>query len=279
VIVLAAVIAAAYVVGVRRLKRRGRDWPVWRTIAAHVAAVAIGAAGVVPDETLLGHMVTHLLLGMAAPLLLALGAPLTLLLQAGSAEVSRMARRALRWRPLHVLTHPVVGFAIFGVSLAALYLTPLLELSESNRVVHALVHLHLVLAGSLFLWPIVGMDPIPHRQAHGARLLALLAAIPFHAFLALALWTATDPIAPDSYPDLKDQQRAAALLWASGEILTLAAAAVVFRMWLVSDRREAERLDRRLDAVPVAYEEGAEAAAAMPRSDSSTSGSSWSADR
>ncbi|MEO7556293.1 MAG: cytochrome c oxidase assembly protein [Acidimicrobiales bacterium] len=244
-VVLAAALAVAYVVGVRRLARRGRRWSPTRTAAGCAGFVAIAAAGVVPDRTFLGHMAGHLLLGMVAPLLLALSAPVTLALQAGSTTVSAAVRRALRWRAVGVLANPVVGFVLFGSSIAALYLTPLLELSQRNVVVHVAVHLHLVIAGSLFLWPLVGVDPTPRRTPFGARLLGVLAAVPFHAFLGLALLAATRPVAPEAYPDLADQRRAAALLWASGELLTLAVAAVVFRAWFVADRREAARADRR----------------------------------
>jgi putative copper resistance protein D len=250
VVVLAAVLAVAYLVGVRRERQRGRDWPVGRTICALGSAAAVAAGGLVDEATFFGHMVGHLLLGMVAPLLLALGAPFTLLLRAGSAGAARVARKALHWRPLAVLTHPAVSFTVFGASLAGLYLTPLLELSQRNTAVHVLVHVHLVVVGSLFLWPLVGIDPVPRRAPHGGRLLAALAAVPFHAFLGLALLTATDPVAPGAYADLDDQHRAAALLWASGELLTLAVAAIVFRSWRAADAREAARLDRRLDGVP-----------------------------
>src|SRR5262249_31165099 len=153
---------------------RGRRWPRARTLAAVAGSSAVAAAGVVSDATFLGHMVGHLLLGMVGPLLLALGAPVTLVLQAGSDRARRFTQRALRWRPLAALSHPVVGFVVFGASLVALYVTPLLEISERNTAVHVLVHLHLVAAGCVFLWPLVGVDPTPRRTPFGARLLAVL---------------------------------------------------------------------------------------------------------
>jgi putative copper resistance protein D len=125
-----------------------------------------------------------------------------------------------------------------------LYLTPLLDLSTSNTLVHVLVHIHLLAVGSLFVWPLVGADPSPRPFPFGARLLAALAFVPFHAFLGLALLSASSPVAPDAYPDLADQRRAAGILWTTGELFTLAIAAIVCRAWLVTDRREAARLDR-----------------------------------
>jgi putative copper resistance protein D len=209
---------------------------------------ALTVATFVPDGSFTGHMVEHVLLGMVAPLLLAFAAPVTLALQAGSPALRSALRRALHTRLLAAVSHPVAGLGLFGASMVALYLTPLLDLAARNGAVHVLVHVHLTVVGCLFVWPLVGVDPSPRRVPFGGRLLAVLVAVPFHAFLALALLTGTTPVAPDTYPDLADQHRAAGILWASGELLTVVVAAVVCRAWLVADRREAARLDRQLTA-------------------------------
>jgi putative copper resistance protein D len=67
----------------------------------------------------------------------------------------------------------------------------------------------------------------------------------------MVLLSTSRPLAPAVYPSLADQHAAAGVLWASGELLTLVAAAIVLRAWMVADGREAARADRRLDA-PVA---------------------------
>jgi putative copper resistance protein D len=244
VVVLAASFAAAYAVGVRNLTRRGRSWPFARQLAAATAVVCIGATGLVSDRTFTGHMVEHLLLAMAGPLLLALSAPITLALQAGSPRLRGALRHALHGRLLTLLGQPMVGFVLLGASTVVLYLTPLLELSTTNAPLHALVHLHLVTVGCLFVWPLVGADPSPRPFPFGARLLAALAFVPFHAFLGLALLSASSPLAPAAHPDITDQRRAAGILWTSGELFTLTIAAIVLRAWLVTDRREAARFDR-----------------------------------
>src|SRR5207249_10191520 len=118
---------------------------------------------------------------------------------------------------------------------------PLSDRGEGSTVLPALVPVHLVVVGGLFRGPPVGIDPPPRRIHPGGLLLSVLAAVPFHAFLGLALLAATDPVAPAAYGDLDDQRRAAALLWASGELLTLAVAAIVFRSWRAADEREAAR--------------------------------------
>jgi putative copper resistance protein D len=137
---------------------------------------------------------------------------------------------------------------LFGGTIIGLYLTPLVAVSERNIFVHTLVHLHLIIVGSLFLWPIVGADPLPARLPFGGRLLTGLFSVPFHALVGLALLSAGSPVAPTTYPLLSDQRRAAGLLLVSGELLSLTVAGLVFRDWLAADRRTAARLDRRLGA-------------------------------
>ena len=162
----------------------------------------------------------------------------------------RVLLRTVHSRVAVLLARPVVGFVLFGGTLLALYLSPLLELSLRSGIVHALVHAHVVLVGSVFLWPLLGVDALPRPVPFGARLLTVLAAVPFHAFLGVAMLSADRPLVPAFYPSLADQRAAAGILWMSGELLTLVVAAIVFTRWAAADRREGVRLDRRLDSAP-----------------------------
>ena len=67
---------------------------------------------------------------------------------------------------------------------------------------HALVHVHFLVVGCLFLWPLVGVDVTPHPLSHGARLLVVLVAVPFHAFFGVAPLSTTAPLAPSFYPSI-----------------------------------------------------------------------------
>ena len=245
-LVLAALGGVLYVRGVRRLAARGRRWSPWRSAAlagALVVAVAATQSGIAryEDDRLWVHMVQHTLLGLAVPLLVVLAAPLTLALQTGGPATRARLRGALRSRPVHVLTRPLVAWCLFGGGLVALYLTPLLGLSVRNGAVHLLVHTHVVVAGALFLAVLVGVDPLPGRPPFGARLLVLLVAVPFHAVVGLALLSAGSPVAPDAYPSLSDQRTAAGLFWGTGELFTLVVAAVIVRQWWVAEQRASAR--------------------------------------
>jgi putative copper resistance protein D len=255
---LAVLVAAvAYGRGVRRLAARGRRWPVPRRVAFAGALAAVVVAtqsgiGRWEGERFTVHMVQHVLLGLVAPLLVVLSAPVTLALQSGGPATRAALRRALHGRAGRVLGHPLVGWALFGGGLVVLYLTPALDLAQRSDVAHLAMHAHVTVAGVLFLAPLVGVDALPHRPPHPARLLAVLAAVPFHAVVAVALLSASSPVAPDAYPSLADQRSAAAVFWGAGELLTLAVAATCGRQWWVAEKRATAREDRVADAAAAA---------------------------
>jgi putative copper resistance protein D len=251
--IVIALTAGLYAQGVRRLAAKGRRWSPARSAAmagALVAATLATQSGIATheDQRMWVHMVQHVLIAMVVPLLVTLSAPLTLALQTGRPGTRRLLRRALRSRAIRLLTHPLVGWALFGGGMAVLYLTPLLDMAAENGLVHLTIHAHMTAAGVLFLAPLLGVDPLPRRLPHPARLLALLAAVPFHAVVALAMTSATSPVAPSAYPLLADQRNAAALFWGSGELFTLIVAAVIVRQWWLSEQRATAREDAALDA-------------------------------
>ena len=149
-----------------RLLRRHPSWPRSRTIAgatAIAAALVATQSGVATHDTtsFTAHAIQHVLLGMAVPLLAALAAPVTLVLQAADHGTRAVVRRVLRHRATVILTQPVVGFVVFGASVVLVAFSSLLDAAAESDLVHVWLHAHLVLAGSLFLWPLVAIDPVP----------------------------------------------------------------------------------------------------------------------
>ncbi|HEX6237373.1 MAG TPA: cytochrome c oxidase assembly protein [Acidimicrobiales bacterium] len=265
-LVVVALAAAGYALGVHRLARRGRSWPRRRSLsfAAGLAVVVIATqSGLAAYDRVLFslHVVQHLLLGMVAALLLALAAPVTLALQASGRAGQQRLLRVLHSPPVRILTHPVTAWLLFGGTLAVLYFTGLYELSLRNDWVHAAVHAHFLVAGFLFLAIVVAVDPIPVVLGFGARLLYVLVALPFHAFLGVAILGSDEVIAGGWYDEvvrgwgsspLADQRTGAGLLWVAGELFGLVAALVVVRRWMAHEERAGARHDRQLEAARTA---------------------------
>ncbi len=258
---LVLAVAVAYVLGVRRLAARGRSWPARRSVCfgAGIAVLVVATqSGIAAYDTVLFsvHVVQHLLIGMVAPLLLALGAPVTLALQASQRGTQQRLLRVLHSPPVRVIAHPLVAWLLFATTLVALYFTPLYELSLRNDFVHIGVHAHFLVVGSLFCWTLVALDPMPNPLGHGARVLYVAILIPFHAFLGVALLSATTVIAADWYESvgrtwgaslLDDQRTGAGILWVTGELFGVIALIIAVARWMAHDEREAVRADRRLD--------------------------------
>jgi putative copper resistance protein D len=251
-----------YVAGVRRLAVRGRRWPLHRSICFGIGlalVVFVTQSGFAKYDRVLFslHVVQHLALGMLAPVFLVLGAPVTLFLQASHRAAQQRGLRALRSRPVLVITHPLIVWVLFGGTLVVLYFTGLYELSLRDPWVHFLVHTHFLVVGCLFAAYVVGVDPMPRSMGYGARLLFVAIVLPFHAFLGVALLGTDTVLARGWYAQvarpwlaspLNDQRLGAGILWGVGELFGLAALAIVLYQWMRHDEREAVRIDRRLDA-------------------------------
>jgi len=266
--VLAALVL--YAAGVQRVRRSGRSWPASRT-ASFVSGLGVIAfatrSGLAAYENVLFsvHMVQHMLLSMVAPLLLSLAAPVALLLGAGGPTARRRVSRALASRPVRVVAHPAVGWLVFVASPFVLYFSVLYELSLRNQLVHALVHAHFLLAGSLFYWPLIGLDPVPHRQPAGARMLYAVLTLPFHAFLGVAIMGSSTVFAADYYAGvarswggtaLQEQKAGGGLLWAAGDLVGFVLVVLLLRQWLRHESVTAAREDRRIDAAETAARRG-----------------------
>ena len=262
--ILAIWIAGLYLLGVWILRSRGDHWPIGRTLAfvgggmgTFYVATQSGLGAY--DTTLLSvHMVQHMLLGMVVPLFLALGAPVTLALRTLPRWPRDLLTAVLHSRVAKILTFAPLTLAIYIVSPWALYFTDWYSATLTSAYQHEMMHVHLVLVGSLFFWPLMGIDPLPGRMQYPFRLLMIFLTLPFHAFLGVTIMGERELIGGDWYPDLhrqlawlpdplEDQHLAGGILWSSGDLIGLLFFAVLFVQWVRSSMKEAAREDRRLD--------------------------------
>lgn len=263
-IVLPLVLAGAvYVLAVRRVDRAHRLSPIRRArIAAWFAGlVVIWLALQSPieryDTTLFSiHMVQHILLTLVAAPLLALGAPITLLLRAARPETRRRVLLPIlhSW-PIRVLTFPVLTWLLFASVMWGTHFSPVFNASLEEPFVHQLEHAAYLVAGCLFWWPVVGLDPSPWRMSEPVRVLYTFLQMPQNSFLGLAIVSAMVPLYPhyatlrrDWGPSaLVDQQMAGAVMWVGGDLIFLAAMLGVVLGWMRRETRETRAADARVD--------------------------------
>jgi len=263
-LLLVLVPAGVYLYGVRRLTARGDAWPLGRTLS-----FVVGGLGTIALATLSGiaaydtslfavHMVQHMLLSMVATVFLALGAPVTLALRTLPKGPRSVLMRVLHSRFAELVSFPLIPWVLFVASPFALYFSGWYEATLTSPVLHELLHLHFLAVGSLFFWPLLGIDPVPGRSGHPFRMLLVAATLPFHAFLGVAIMSVEPDgrglLAADHYLPIHglaesvfQQQLGGGLLWASGDVVGLLFLGVLLTQWMRASEREAEREDRRLD--------------------------------
>jgi putative copper resistance protein D len=256
---------ALYTTGVVRLRRRGDAWPPGRTVAWSLGVVTVALVTCTRlDEygmqLLSAHMMQHMVLSMLSPIILLLGAPITLALRALPAARGRFSPRDLLVSLLHsryikVVSHPAFTIPLFIASLYGLYFTPLFDFLMRSTVGHTLMMVHFLGVGLLFFWPIMGVDPGPHRPGHLMRILELFIGMPFHAFFGVAVMMASGlmvtsfahPMASLGADPLSDQHLAGGLAWAFSEIPTFIVLISLTFQWARSEERVSRRKDRTAD--------------------------------
>ncbi|UWE10118.1 cytochrome c oxidase assembly protein [Actinacidiphila bryophytorum] len=257
---------ALYGYAVVRLHRRGDRWPVGRTAAFATGVLTVGVTmctrlndyGMVMFSV---HMVQHMILSMLSPILLLLGAPVTLALRAlpaagrGRTGPRELLVKLLHSRYLRVVTHPAFTIPLFVASLYALYFSPLFDFLMRSEAGHLAMMVHFLAVGLLFFWPIMGVDPGPHRPGYVMRMLELFAGMPFHAFFGIAVMMASEPLVTTfKHPPaslgidaLGDQTAAGGIAWAFSEIPSVIVLVALLFQWYTSEQRQARRKDRAAD--------------------------------
>ncbi|MEW2516910.1 cytochrome c oxidase assembly protein [Actinacidiphila alni] len=257
---------ALYGWAVLRLRRRGDSWSAGRVVAfvTGVLTVALTMCTKLNDYGMVMfsvHMVQHMVLSMLSPILILLGAPVTLTLRAlpaaerGHTGPRELLVKLLHSRYLRVITHPAFTIPLFIASLYGLYFTPIFDHLMQSRTGHVAMMVHFLLVGLLFFWPIMGVDPGPHRPGYVMRMLELFAGMPFHAFFGIAVMMASEPmLSTFKHPPaslgidvLGDQTAAGGIAWAFSEIPSVLVLVALLFQWYTSEQRQARRSDRAAD--------------------------------
>ena len=261
----AIIFAAVYVAGVVRLRRRGDDWPVGRTIAWLLGCglllftTSSGLGRYMPAMFSM-HMAGHMLLSMLVPILLVLGAPTTLALRALPTAGKGNPPGPREWllAGLHsgwsrFFTHPVIATIMFVAGFYALYFGGIFDAAVSHHGAHLLMNLHFLMSGYLFYWVVIGIDPAPRVVPPLGKIGMVFASIPLHAFFGVVLMGMSVVLGERFYRSLQlpwhtdlagDQHLGGSIAWAAGEIPLVVVMLALLIQWQRSDRRTSTRLDR-----------------------------------
>jgi cytochrome c oxidase assembly factor CtaG len=131
-----------------------------------------------------------------------------------------------------VLSFPPLTFALYVLSPWALYFSGWYDATLSSAYVHEMMHVHLVLVGSLFFWPLLGIDPVPGRvgvpvpAAAGGPHAAVPRVPGRHDHgpedadrRRLVPGAADGPMGRGCPTPLDDQQLAGGILWGAGDLV------------------------------------------------------------
>ncbi|MGW3284836.1 cytochrome c oxidase assembly protein [Streptomyces sp. NPDC001002] len=273
-LLLVVLLGGLYAAAVLRLTRRGERWPVART-----AAFALLGLGTLTAATMSGlavydrvlfwpAAVQNVLLDLVAPLGLALGDPLGLALRALPEGPAGRLRRAMTGRVVRLLTFPLVSTALVLATELTVYFTPYFATALRYGPLHDLMYLHLLLAGCLFVVPVLtGEEALPGWCTHPVRaalvfLDGIVDAVPgvvvmTHGTLIAGAWYLhhAPPWAPDVH---HDQQIGGGAMISIAELVALPFLLAILVQWARTERARNVVLDRRLDTdlVPVAQSAG-----------------------
>ncbi len=264
---VAALFAVLYLMGLHRLRARGDRWSLSRTLFWLAGCLALfwamsGGAAAFGRVRFDAHMTQHMALMVIVPPLLVLGAPVTMLSRAatprtdGSRGMREWVLAILHTRYAAVVSSPPIAGFLFAGSLVLFYFTPLFTWAMFEHVGHLFMTVHFLLAGYLFAWVIIGIDPAQKPISPVLKLVTLLVTLTFHAFFGIAVVSATWLIGGEWYTlldlfpraELERQQFAGgSIMWGISEVPTAFYALIAGIQWSRSEERAARNYDRKAE--------------------------------
>jgi predicted O-methyltransferase YrrM len=156
------VASAAYLVGVARLRRRGEEWPLRRTIGFFAlgllpyAAIELGFLAVFSAELRWAFSTRIALLIFAVPAGIAAGRPLDLAARLGAGAV---IERVLASRVTRIFGNAMVATVVIA-AVFCLFLTPLAGILRVNPVVEASLGVVVPLVGLAMVLPMMALGAV-----------------------------------------------------------------------------------------------------------------------
>jgi putative membrane protein len=253
---LSLLLAVAALAGyLRRRRRAGTGWPgrltAWFALGLLLAlAVTCGPISHYDRVRYWVWVSQSLALLLIVPLPLMAGRPVEL--------IQATSRTAARWPDAPSwLRSPLLGPALMPLVCLAVLFGPVPGWAAGNVWVGWLVHLVLLVIGSVIVLPLVRADERASSLAVGAAVAVGFVELLIDAIPGIVLRLSTHPVsgffshrhAAVGAPNwLHDQQVGGGILWCVAELLDLPFLLLVFRQWVRADSREAAVIDAALDA-------------------------------
>lgn len=168
---------------------------------------------------------------MFGPIGIVAGRPVTLTLRNLAPATARKLVALLHSRTVRSLTHPFVALVLNIGGMAALYLTPLYEAMAHDATLHLLVHVHFILAGCLFTWSILALEPAARAAQSTARtrLIFLFLGIGTHAAIAKSMYAFGFP--RGTIHGAEELRDAAIIMYYGGDLSELIVLILLFATW------------------------------------------------
>jgi cytochrome c oxidase assembly factor CtaG len=244
-----ALIAVAYTMRVRTLRRRGRPPPWWRValFALGIALLVVALASPIAyygERSFAFHMIQHVILGDLAPLALLGG-------------LSRPILRPLLFvvHPLRHVFHPVGALAVWALILYSWHLPVLYEAALNHDSVHALEHAAFFTGGIVMWAPVLETVPMPEWFGTGAKM-AYVAGVRVAETILGNVFIWGNTVFYDFYAGaerpwgmsaLDDQRLAGSVMMIEGSLVTICALAWLFLRLAEEGELRQQLLERGLD--------------------------------
>jgi cytochrome c oxidase assembly factor CtaG len=246
-----ALVAVAYALRVRTLRRRGRPPPWWRValfalgVLLLVIALASPIAYYGEERSFALHMVQHILLGDLAPLALLAG-------------VDGPILRPLLFvvHPLRHVFHPVGALAVWALLLYLWHLPLLYEGALHHDAVHSLEHASFFMGGILMWAPVLETVPMPEWFGTGAKMGYVAVVRVVETVLGnVFIWANTvfydfyaHVARPWGMSAIDDQRVAGSVMMLEGSLVTICALSWLFLRLAAEGELRQELLERGFDA-------------------------------
>ena len=233
-----------YLAGVRRLHRRGANWPRHRTVlwllgVSGLLYASNGGVNAYREFLFSAQTIAQMTLIAIVPLSLVLAAPLLLATQTVHSRTDG-SRGGREWitaitdsRLITFVTTPFIAASILMASLAAFYYPPLLGWSISDHIGH-----QWTIISSLVVGILLAASAIRPPASVAARLSAVGVVAATYGVTGIALLTSNGLLHPDGYGALagpwgvnpaQDQQASGALVLSIGILHTIFLATLIIR--------------------------------------------------